>query len=529
MCEEYSAINVNKSRQLRPIKIDYSRVRNLEYIDLNNLTPLSFAQYQQFVIREASVTEEQARPVFEPNLRYLQSYSSLQFPKGKILILVNFDIYPFISGSVDQYIKDVAYEGYYATAYRVRGDSPVELRNFIKGKVPIVGIFMVGRLPVAWFEFVNQDDFNNSNSEFPCDLFYSDLNGLWLGSANDGKFGQHTSGFEPEIWIGRLWTPTENGNDVSLLNDYFSRNHKFRKGQFGYSDQALSFVDDDWIGFGDCAFDQMFKADNIEIVTDPASTDGNRYKAEIQQHRSWIQICAHSSSNGHSFRTPEGSEWVANSYLRDVNPANAFFYNLFACCNARFTEPEYIAGWYIFDKNMGCQCKGLSVVGSTKTGSMLLFENFYGPMGNGKSIGDAFKDWWTALGNTHDLCQRKWYYGMVLLGDPTINWFSGVVPTLTNPQDSDTFDHFPRRTYFRWDPICLKNVRYNIEIDAFGARACDKWAAETGLSWFVSNSLNINTFEHVFVGAQHGRWRVRARLGNITCPWSDWSYFNYIV
>jgi len=50
------------------------------------------------------------------------------------------------------------------------------------------------------------------------------------------------------------------------------------------------------------------------------------------------------------------------------------------------------------------------------------------------------------------------------------------------------------------------------EIDVFGARTAGKWAAETGHSWFVSNSLISNTFEHVFVGAQRGRWRVRARL-----------------
>jgi len=529
MCDEYSTMNVSKIRQLRPIKIDYSRVHNLEYIDNNNLKPQTFAAYQQLVAQGNLEIEEQARPVFASVLRYLQNYTALQFPKGRMMVLVNSEVYSSIKASVDQYIRDVAYEGYFATAYRVKGGSPSELRNFIKGKSPIAGILMVGSLPVAWFEFVNHDDFSNSNSEFPCDLYYADLNGLWLDTQNSGKFSQHTSGFEPEIWIGRLWTPSGNGNDSTLLNDYFKRNHKFRKGQFGYSDQALAYVDDDWTGFGDCAFDQMFSPDHIETITDPSTTDGDRYKAEINQHRAWVQICVHSSPGGHSFKIPGGREWVSNSYLRDINPPNAYFYNLFACSNARFSDPEYMGGWYIFDKSGRSQCNGLAAVGSTKTGSMLLFENFYGPMGAGKTIGDAFKEWWMALGNTHDLCERQWYYGMVLLGDPTINWWSGVVPVLTDPLNNDTFDHFPRLTYFRWNPIGLSNVRYNIEIDAFGARTAGKWAAETGLSWFVSNSLISNTFEHIFVGAQRGRWRVRARLGSITCPWSEWHYFNYTV
>jgi hypothetical protein len=388
---------------------------------------------------------------------------------------------------------------------------------------------MVGNLPVAWFEFENHDDFFNSNSEFPCDLYYTDLNVTWLDPDNDGKFSQHPLGVAPEIWIGRLWTPSGNGNDVALLNDYFRRNHKFRKGQFGYSDQALAFVDDDWAGFGDCGFDHMFAPNHIEVITDPATTDGDHYKAEINQSRAWAQICAHSSPTGHSFKKPAGSDWVPSSYLRDVNAPNSYFYNLFACSNARFTESEYMGGWYIFDKSGGEINSGLAAVGSTKTGSMLLFENFYGPMGAGKTIGEAFKDWWSALGTTHDLGERQWYYGMVLLGDPTINWWSGVVPTLRNPLDNTTFDYFPRHTIFRWDPIILSNVRYNIEIDAFGARTAGKWAAEMGMTWFVSNLLSTNTFEHLFVGAQRGRWRVRAKLGSITCPWSDWRYFNYTV
>jgi len=527
MADQFSNIKLGNVRQLRRFKIDYSNVRNLEYIDKNRQPPQSFVEYRQLVPPAPMVIEEQTRPRFPADLKYLKNYSPLQFPKGKMLILVNYDLYPSIKASIDQYIKDVAYEGYFATAFKVKNGTPEEMRNFLKGKLPFAGALLVGNLPVAWFEM--DDDFYNAHSEFPCDLYYMDLNGTWTDPDNDGKFSGHPAGVEPEIWVGRLWTPSGNGNDAAPLKDYFSRNHKFRKGLFGYSDRALAYVDDDWVGFDDCAFDLMFPATNIETITDPATTDVDRYKAEINQHRAWAQICAHSSPNGHSFKVPGGSEWVANSYLRDVNPPDAYFYNLFACSNARFTQADYMAGWYVFDKGGGSVCNGLAAVGSTKTGSMLLFENFYGSMGAGKTIGEAFVAWWKALGNTHDLGERQWYYGMVLLGDPTLNWWSGVVPTLRDPHEGDTFDHFPRRTNFRWDPIGLRGVRYNIEIDAFGARVGGKWAAEAGLTWLVSGTLTGVNYEHLFVGAQRGRWRVRTRVGSRVCPWSNWSYFNYTV
>lgn len=509
---------------MRPFKIDYSRIRNLEYIDKDGLPPQSFAEYRRLVPLARMTIREQARPDFPADLQYLKKYRELQFPKGKMLIMVSYDLYPSIKNSIDQYIKDVAYEGYFAIAYRVKNGTPVELRNFIKHMSPLAGVLMVGNLPVAWFEMT----VHGQSQEFPCDLYFMDLNGTWNDPDNDGKFSEHPSDVGPEIWVGRLWTPIGNGNDATLLNDYFSRNHQFRKGLFGYSDRALSYVDDDWAHFDDCAFDLMFPASNIEVITDPATTDGGRYKAEINQHRAWAQVCAHSSPGDHFFKTPSGGDWVTNTYLRDVNPPNAYFYNLFACTCALFTRTDYMAGWYIFDKSGGSLCNGLAAVGSTKPGSMLYFENFYGPMGSGKTIGEAFVDWWMAFGNTHDVGIQIWHYGMVLLGDPTLNWWSGVVPILRDPLEDDIFDHFPRITNFRWDPIGLRDVTYNIEIDAFGALVAGKWAAEVGRTWLVSRNFIDNSYEHMFIGDQRGRWRVRAKVGSRTCPWSDWRYFTYI-
>lgn len=525
MANQFSNVDLSKVRQLRPFKIDYSQVRNLEYTDLENKPPQSFAEYRGVVPPAEIVIEEQPRPDFPVDLRYLYPYSSRQFPKGKVLVLVNYSLYPAIQDALDQYIQDLAYEGYFAIAYRVKNGSPVELRDFIKGTKTLAGILLVGNVPTAWFEM--DDDFDNQASEYPCDLYFMDLDGTWKDPDNDGKFSEHPAHIQPEIWVGRLWTPSGNGNDANLLNDYFDRNHKFRKGLLGYSARALAYVDDDWTSFDDCAFDLMFAPSDIEVITSAPTTDADRYKAEVNQHRAWAQICAHSSPSGHSFKIPGGSEWVPNTYLRDVNPPNAYFYNLFACSNARFTQADYMAGWYIFDKNGGSQCNGLTAVGSAKTGSMLMFENFYGPMGSGKTIGEAYVDWWKSLGDTHDLGERRWYYGMVLLGDPTLNWWSGVVPTLRDPFDGDIFDHFPRLTHFHWDHIGLKNVTYNIEIDAHGARQAGKWSAEAGLIWLVSRPVSDNNFEHLFVGAQRGRWRVRARIGNRAGPWSDWRYFRY--
>jgi hypothetical protein len=65
---------------------------------------------------------------------------------------------------------------------------------------------------------------------------------LLLGRSKfrDGKFSEHPTNVEPEIWVGRLWTPSSSGNDAALINDFFQRNHLYQKGLFGASNKALA-------------------------------------------------------------------------------------------------------------------------------------------------------------------------------------------------------------------------------------------------------------------------------------------------
>ena len=528
-----SRLDLSKVRQIRRFKIDYRTVKNLEYVDKEKRKVESFNDYKLKMGAVQTIAQRQsllvARPAFPEDLKYLSTYSSTQFPKGKMLVIVNYDLYPSIKNSISQYVIDLAYEGYFVEVYRYRNGTPAALRSFIISKMPVKGVLFVGNLPVAWYEM--KTDFYGP-SEFPCDLYFMDTNGTWRDVDGNGKFEDHPTNVKPEIWVGRLWTPDQNGNNAQMINDYFTRNHKFRKGLLGCSNEALAYVDDDWTGFKDCSFDLMFPKANIEEITDKKTTDADRYKAEINEHRGWTQVCAHSSPYGHSFTVPGAiSEHIPNTYFRDENPANSFFYNLFACSNARFTTAEYMGGWYIFDKPGGFSGNGLTAIGSTKAGSMLMFENFYGPMADGKVIGDALVDWWDSLGNTHDNYMKSWFYGLVLLGDPTLNWWSGVVPKPFQPYNGQVFNHYPRQTNFKWEPVNLPNttVRYYVEIDAFHAVKSGQWAAEGGKTFITTGAIVANHYEHSFVGAQRGRWRVRVKAGNIWCPWSDWNYFRYKI
>lgn len=531
------------------LKIDYSSVKEFRELDLEDTAKRklrTFAQYKRTRgRREQPIRKPVARPSMGPDMEHLEKYSAKHYPKGRMLVIVNDDLYPFVKDSIAQYVRDLAYAGHYAITYRYKGGTATQLRDFLrrfrvkKPNFSIRGAVLIGTLPVAWFQRVNKlITKRGQHEEFPCDLFFMDLNGKWKDPDKDGDFNIHADNVKPEIWIGRIWTPTMNGNDANLINDYFERNHAFRTGYLGCSNKGLALVDDDWKKFGDCALDEIFPSDNLTVHTNKEKTSADTYKYELTKSWGWAHICVHSNVLMHAFDQPKkvtGERLreivVPVSYIRDQNPSQAFFYNLFASHSARYTQADYMGGWYIFDKEGFGVNPGMALVGSTSGGSMLYFENFYRPMAVGSSIGESLLQWWSQIGVHNDYVVGR-FYGLTLLGDPTLNWWHGAVPRMLKPLPGQVFSHYPRQTRFEWEPVQIEGaeVEYHVEVDAEHATiGSSKWGPENDQEWLKYKGIKTNYIDHVFVGATRGRWRVRAKIGDMLCPWSEWSYFHYTI
>lgn len=111
-------------------------------------------------------------------------------------------------------------------------------------------------------------------------------------------------------------------------------------------------------------------------------------------------------------------DWVYSSTIQEEDPP-VLFYNLFSCGPGRFTDADYLAGAYIFNTTTG-----LITVASAKSGSMLNFQDFTGPLSeDGKTIGQAMLEWFQAQA-PYELWEQEWYYGLILNGDPTLKLLS---------------------------------------------------------------------------------------------------------
>jgi hypothetical protein len=329
-------------------------------------------------------------------------------------------------GLLDQWTGDIALEGLSVEVVEITYTEPWELREYLQARHAegLLGAVLVGNLPVPWSALDN--GFLDDSEQFPSDYFYMDLDGLWedlwIGYPSEGRPGADSmydtwkGDLDPEIYVGRIRVDNLSGvgDPTDLLNAYLQRNHEWRTVPPSGTPTALCYVDNDWASWGPGYQNAMeYLYDDVVLVNDVDSTNGTDYRYNrLPADYEWISPFVHSSPLMHQWSPGPNTNWF------HIVPAlpQARFYNLFACSNARFTSANNMGAVYTFGTSTG-----LASVGSTKSGSMLSFGQFYYPMGEGASIGEAYSAWWDFIAEGGlSASELSWHMGMVLLGDPTL-------------------------------------------------------------------------------------------------------------
>lgn len=320
-----------------------------------------------------------------------------------------------LTPEINRYVEDVKQQGYNAESWFYEdglNPSPTDIRSWLQSIQPIAGVLLIGDIPTAWFE---KFTFGESWEQWPIDLFYMDLDGIWTDTDSDNIYDTHTGDRDPEIFVARLLANNldlQGATEVALLRNYFNKNHLYRQGLIPQPKRGLMYIDDDWVGSStdwNNALGLIY--DTTTLVNDKATTIPSDYLNRLTQGYDWVQICCHGWSGGQTFMI--NNAWDGSIYSQDIKTLDpkAIFYNLFVCSGTRFTESNYFGGWHIFTST-----NGLVAIGSTKTGSMLYFDNFYRPIAHGEIIGSAFIEWFKENG----VDDMDWFYGMNILGDPIL-------------------------------------------------------------------------------------------------------------
>jgi hypothetical protein len=369
------------------------------------------------------------------------SVKTLIAPRGfgnRVDFFVEETLAAALQQSFDTLAADLVRESLDVAVFSVGGTSAETLKAVLaeEYQTGMTSAVLVGDLPIAWFQMI--DDWDNDGvrdadehyEEFPCDLFFMDLDGTWednmvqldsldsLVSGSDSIYDLHTGAITPEIAVSRL-PASKVGNAAGLLTAYFDKAHRYRNGRMALADRALVYVDDDWIPNSAEWYNDVGRlyADRVFVV-DAESTRIADYRPRIDSAAyQWMSLMSHSWPGGHAmyYHSRDSMDWFYATSIPYLDP-QANFYNLFACSNVRFVEDGYCGGRYVFQT-----MSGLGAVGSAKTGSMLEFAYFYSPLADGASLGEAFRQWFEAqLTNGCANWERSWYYGMCLVADGTL-------------------------------------------------------------------------------------------------------------
>lgn len=342
-------------------------------------------------------------------------------------IIVNQNLYPYIEDVLDTFLFDLSLDGYGVNLYTgLPTISPTETRTLLSDDwqmYEIEGVILIGDLAVPWYEMDEPPDWGGAYVQFPIDLYFMDLDGIWIDSDNNGLFDDHGGAtMLADIWCGRLITSNlsyHGVTEVSALRNYFAKNHAYRAGELRLNDRALAFIDNDWHTYN-WEMDVSRAYPFTDPVTDIYETCRDNYINMVREatdnQYEHVLICSHSSPTSHYLFYDMDNYQQFYNYEIDDYDMQALGFNLFACSNARYVENNNMGAWYIFQNDYG-----LISVGSSKTGSMLCFDDFYQALAAEASYGQAFLTWAQMdIETCADDISRPWFYGMCLQGDPTI-------------------------------------------------------------------------------------------------------------
>ena len=335
-------------------------------------------------------------------------------------IYVNSTIHDQIYSEITQYKQDVIDQGYSAELISWSSNNASLLKQNMVNAYPqgLVGAVLIGTLPILSYDYLG--------GKFACDFYFMDLDGDWLDvnppfPLNDGYIDYHGDGtgdMYPEIWIGRINPEIITGiNHTQAYKDYFNRNHAYRNGSLTRLHKALLYIDDSWSQWWTEYLSNFTAYSNIDCYYQNSTTTPTYYKNNLTLNYEFVHVLVHSDPVKHYFGigNPPSEGYVTNLEISSLN-TQPLFYNLYACSACDILTNDNLGTNYLFSNN------SLTVIGSSKTGGMNMYQAFYDNMSVGKTIGESFRQWfWNpTYGPYGAMSSHILSMGMLILGDPLL-------------------------------------------------------------------------------------------------------------
>jgi hypothetical protein len=285
----------------------------------------------------------------------------------KILLFVDKTSYDQLSDRLERYKQDVKSDiGSDVIIYSDDWTTPTQIRNILEsqyGSGNLLGSVLVGSIPFTYVEYNGQETIDTLT-----DIYYQDLDGIFTSVNSSGyvfsqmDYQANSPYMKKEVWSSRIIPPVGGQEGITLLQDYFDKDHDYRTGKITYNgifyfnsllvnhNSGLSNLD----SMSGEEYNNRFSSLNseIEFPGDPLKvfygSDLSSQKASLLQEITKPYKIAITDIHG----TPDsiwlgGSTTVTSDEIK-IAKSNSMFVTLLSCSNGAFDQPNYIAGNYLF-------------------------------------------------------------------------------------------------------------------------------------------------------------------------------------
>ncbi len=356
---------------------------------------------------------------------------------NKVILLVEQNVADALKSELDTYSADIQREyGFRTTIRRVLpSDTVAVLKNYVVGeyqKNGLAGVLIVGNVPTGNFydPTIDPSSVFNSQGDIKSDSIYRDILDACTYHADTNAYSYENanctlSSIPTEAyWIGRITPNSSTQSSITLLKDYFNRNHSYRTGTFSYQKKVLVYVplpeaDSATINrLKDFSLFNAYSSNQVNIVDQTSKTSDQTYLSELKKVHGYelVYFNGHGAPKFHEKDInsgPVGTEGERDPASLRISGASAFLEFFGSCSVGRFTTPDYMAGKYLFSDSLVAIAPSVPVFAATQAPQALSYL-----LVSGKPVFEALK--MLPLGGSN------------LLGDPTLRMRYQQTPIASN-------------------------------------------------------------------------------------------------
>ena len=292
-----------------------------------------------------------------------ESSNYAQLNNLTLAILVDDLTYSGVTSEITQFIEDIHKDTHFSVQIKVfPSDIKKEIiKEYLKGiyfNNNLEAAIFIGDIPTAYYfpGTVTQE-------KIPTDTYYYDVYDKCLFNEQNQAFESKNKFCNPIVLpfvISRITSPIKGSSGVKLIKNYLDNNHAFRTGTISFDQKAVIYPQT----FNSIEGDEneqatlenvvgnfqrfyainslpMYDKDSI-LIADWKNTVGNpepnkNFLQELSNGHQYIFVDAHGYPQGHLY----------NIDKNNLQNPNAFYIDFYSCNVGKFTENDYIAGYYL--------------------------------------------------------------------------------------------------------------------------------------------------------------------------------------